>query len=87
MHIIWFSSFKIDLTKTVNERHIAPIIDTIEEDEIKEEINVVDDESDDENSDIRQRLIHRLSSQNYDFGGIELPNLVARQSKTSTKIK
>ena len=65
----------INIGKTMNEKVRQQPKDTIEEDEIKEEINVVEDDSDDNNSqeNLRKRFMDRLKQQ----------KPVERQSKTS----
>jgi D-mannonate dehydratase len=51
--------------KTVVERDKKPLTwDTIEDDDIKEEINIVEDDSEDEVAQVRQRLIKKLSNLN-----------------------
>lgn len=75
------SEYKQFIANTVNERLRKPIKDTIDDDDIKEEINVVEDDSDDDksNSKLRQRFLDRIAANNKTMGG--------RQSKTSNKIK
>lgn len=67
------------VAKTMSEKIMQPIKDTIDDDEIKEEIDVVDDDSDEDepNLSLRQRFMDRISRQ----------RTMGRQSKTSSKLK
>jgi hypothetical protein len=75
------AEYKQFIANTVNDRLKIPTKDTIDDDDIKEEINVVEDDSEDEqpNSKFRQRFLDRIAGNNKTMG--------ARQSKTSSKIK
>lgn len=72
------SKTKLFVGKTINQKVIYNIgpKDTIDDDEIKEEINVVDDESDDEDKK-DNKFIARISKSGLD----------GRQSKTSNNRK
>jgi len=51
--------------KTVIDRNKKPLIrDTIDDDDIKEEINIEEDDSEDEAIQVRQQLIKKLSNLN-----------------------